>query len=253
MSLLPWLLLFTAWLFWTIQSKIASRKFIKEIHKQELLDLQNKTKGKIRTTQFIIMFLIYPNILAVMFTMFNCYEMDGVNYLVEYMIVQCYKGTHLYLVLFLVIPTIIIFGLGTPFSTFYILYKKRNILEHEKVQKELGFLFNGYRRKTYYWEAYIMIRKVIIVFVLTYLSTKGKTYQLLVIFLILSICLAIQGAWKPFIEPNLNRIEVFSILASFITIYAGYYFVVGDESDKYSEGSRQQFEALQVYNTIFLV
>ena len=252
-SAIPWGLIITTWIIWEIVYRTKSKGLKEPDDGAEIHHISLQVKSMRSTTAFVMMFLIHPTLLSVLFSMFNCYEIDGVEYLVSNMETECYTGLHLILLLVITVPSIIFFGLGIPFASFIVLFHKRDSLENERVQKELGFLFNGYRPRTYFWESYIMVRKLVIVFVLTYLSTKGKIYQLLVVFLLLSVCLAIQGAFQPFREKNFNTIEILSILASFFTIYAGYYFVVGNDPGDYSVGSRKQFKSLEFYNVVFLL
>ena len=70
-------------------------------------------------TSFIVCFIIYPSIMKIMFDMMNCHEVQGVLYLVNSMNDVWYEGTHMILVLTVVLPTILLFGLGTPLASYF--------------------------------------------------------------------------------------------------------------------------------------
>ena len=141
---------------------------------------------------------------------------------------EWYKGTHLILLLSVVLPTILLFGLGVPLSSFFALKKIRSKLDDDENKVWYGFLYSGYRKKYYYWESVSMIRKVIFVFILTYYSTRGNIYQILLVIMIQSIWIIIQVNSNPYIDRRYNRLETISYIAGFVTVFAAYYFVVGE-------------------------
>eukprot|EP00345_Euplotes_harpa_P013650 CAMPEP_0168353948 /NCGR_PEP_ID=MMETSP0213-20121227/23576_1 /TAXON_ID=151035 /ORGANISM="Euplotes harpa, Strain FSP1.4" /LENGTH=534 /DNA_ID=CAMNT_0008365699 /DNA_START=1045 /DNA_END=2649 /DNA_ORIENTATION=+ len=146
-----------------------------------------------------------------------------------------------------------IWGLGIPIYAIKIMHQNKANLDSQKVKNELGYLYNGYTYKAYYWEEYIMIRKMMITSVSTFLATKGKIYQTLVVLMMLALFLALQALMKPFHSANFNRLELFSLLASFMTIFAGYFFLSGVSSGEESSASNNDFVLLEEYKIVFFI
>lgn len=120
--------------------------------------------SRMTTTNIVMLFLIHPTLVKVMFDMFNCDKIEGEERLVRDLNTICYQGLHLWLVVGVTIPAIIIWGFGIPLTAVSLLWKNKDKLDDEKVQKELGYIYSGYKYKAYYWEEYIIIRKMIIIF-----------------------------------------------------------------------------------------
>ena len=77
--------------------------------------------------------------------------------------IVCYHGAHYYWSYCVALPGIIVWGLGIPLFALALLARSRNELKTLKLKQELGFLYNGYKIKYYYWEIFIMYRKVMMV------------------------------------------------------------------------------------------
>jgi len=92
-------------------------------------------------------------------------------------------------------------------------------------RERLGFLFNGYKLKYYYWEIIIMYRKIAIIFISIFLRVLGTMTQALVVFLLLIVFLALTGKIMPFNTQSLNDMELLSLTTSMMTIYCGLYFL----------------------------
>jgi hypothetical protein len=74
-------------------------------------------------------------------------------------------GSHYFWSFSVALPSIIVWGLGIPFFAFVLMNRSRNKLHTIFMKEQLGFLYNGYRKKFYYWEVIIMYRKIAMVFI----------------------------------------------------------------------------------------
>ena len=92
-------------------------------------------------------------------------------------------------------------------------------------KEKFGFLYNGYKRKDYYWEIIIMYRKILSIFVSVFLNRIGVIVQALVILIILVVFMQMNSMKRPFIARALNDIEDLSLMTSVITIYCGLFFI----------------------------
>lgn len=145
------------------------------------------------------------------------------------------------MVIFLTVPAIVVWGFGIPISAARLLYINKSKLDTEDVQLTLGYIYSGYTYKAYYWEQYIMIRKMVLIFVSTFFATKGKLFQALVILMLLALFCVYHASAQPFQSIALNRLEMYSLFASFITIYAGYFFMAGVSASEMTSTSYNDF------------
>lgn len=89
---------------------------------------------------------------------------------------------------------LLLWSIGTPLLSFYLLYRKRKDLYTKVLKKKFGFLYNGYSPRAYYWETSVTLRKLLIAFVSIFLTMKGTMLQSLVLaaILVTSIFLTIR-------------------------------------------------------------
>ena len=174
-------------------------------------------------------FLIHPNIIKTIFVSFSCEKIDDDLLLEIDMSQQCWTGDHLMYVLTVSLPSLIIWGIGMPALAIIMLrrYYVANSLFEVRTLSIYGFLYNGYRFSTYYWEIIILYRKCLIVFILVFLGLVSIQVQALVALLIMMVSLGFHMKRLPFDKPNLNMLESQSIIAASITIYCGLYYLSG--------------------------
>jgi len=82
------------------------------------------------------------------------------------------------------IPGVLLYATGIPVVAGYLLYNARDRLDEPRVVATLGFLQEGYKRESYFWEVVIMIRKMLVALVVVFLEPWGarmQTYAALVI------------------------------------------------------------------------
>ena len=96
----------------------------------------------------------------------------------------CYKGQHIWMVMFVSVPGLILWAFGIPFFALQQLTKFFKGVEDSKVYSNpnlhvtmadrfglrFGFLTSGYQKKYYYWEVFLILRKTVIVLLITFLA-----------------------------------------------------------------------------------
>jgi hypothetical protein len=82
-------------------------------------------RGKFTSTLVILLFLVQPNIAQMMFLSFNCYEVDTNIRLKENIESVCYAGEHLFYLLTVIIPSVILWAIGIPLFAIFLLYINR--------------------------------------------------------------------------------------------------------------------------------
>ena len=120
---------------------------------------------------------------------------------------------------------LLVWALGIPLGACLILFKKRKLLSSKSTKEMYGFLYNGYRLEAYYWESVTMFRKLGMIFISVFLRSIGTIVQAFSVFLLLLAFTLITMHKKPFRERDLNNLEVLSLIASGVSIYAGFFFL----------------------------
>jgi hypothetical protein len=222
------------WSIWAIYKK--DRKFI-EI---ELVATVN-----------ILFFFIHPKISEIYLSIFSCRIIEGEGYfLIENLDTECWKGDHLFYALTVALPCVVIWIIGAPFAL--LMYMTRNSRELSNITMKLrfGFLYNGYKLSTYYWEFVILYRKILIIMIMVFLSSFSVDIRALAILIVLGISYLHQNIIEPYTHDILNELEKRGILVATLSVYCGLYFLSDDINDRAKLGL---FVVIMVVNAYFLV
>ena len=123
------------------------------------------------------------------------------------------------------VPALVIWGFGIPAFVWIVLARNKQDLDLVETREKYGFLYNGYKKKYYYWESINMYRKIAVIFVSVFLKLAGVITQALVIFLVLILFLILNIKLMPFTFQALNDMEMISIITTMLTIYCGLFFI----------------------------
>jgi len=138
----------------------------------------NKTPGKLNTrwnaTFAIVIFLFLPTLVQTILNMFNCKVYDGETRMVKDLQVQCYKNLHTFVAIIGGVTGFLCVGMGIPTAILYMMCRDRDRLETISVKEKFGFLFNGYKWQSFYWEIIIMYRKILMILISVFLNRIGK-------------------------------------------------------------------------------
>ena len=142
----------------------------------------------------------------------------------------------------IVVPSLIIWGFGIPAFAWLVLSRNKENLDDIETREKYGFLYNGYKKKYYYWESVNMYRKISIIFVSVFLRVSGVITQALVIFLVLIVFLILNITLVPYTFKSLNDMEMMSIITSMLTIYCGLFYL-SDNPEVYNSSDSSVQEA----------
>lgn len=140
------------------------------------------------------------------------------------------------------VPSLIIWGFGIPAFAWIILARNKENLDNIETREKYGFLYNGYRKKYYYWESVNMYRKISIIFISVFLRVAGVITQALVVFIVLILFLILNIKLLPFTFKALNDMEMLSIITSMLTIYCGLFYL-SDNPEVYNSSDSGVQEA----------
>jgi hypothetical protein len=90
-------------------------------------------------------------------------EIDGVSRLKEDLEIICWQSDHLFFFYIAVLPSILFWVIGIPLSAFFFLSKSKQKLKIYQIKSKFGFIFNGYKSRSFFWEIFIIFRKVLMV------------------------------------------------------------------------------------------
>jgi hypothetical protein len=186
-------------------------------------------KDDLIATVIILLFLIHPNIVEHLFSTFSCTELEPGEYWIRKNYdIRCWDNEHTYYIYRVVLPGILVWGLGVPAVCLAVCMKNRRKLNNISFRFKFGFLLNGYCKNYYYWEFFILYRKLLIIFCSAFLSSISVHIQALSICILLLASLYIHQKHRPFYNNELNEMERRSTMVAIGTIYSGMYYMTRD-------------------------
>ncbi len=152
--------------------------------------------------------LLYPTLTRYTFLLFSCRTLVGEQglFLREDLAMRCYDGAHLYWTVGLGLPSLLIYVLGFPLAKFVAVYKRRHRLEDDHTKAKYGFLINGFKPSTYYWEVVVDARKLLMSAIAVFLENERNYVKTIVVVLlcVASYCLQVLLAC-PASAPHETR------------------------------------------------
>ena len=93
-----------------------------------------------------------------------------------------------------------------------------------------GFLSSGYQKQYYFWEVFLILRKTVIVLLITFLAPISSGVQSLSTIIVLVSFSIVHLRIQPFYDKKLNNLEAYSLAVLIITIYFGLFYQASKES-----------------------
>ncbi|CAG9324278.1 unnamed protein product [Blepharisma stoltei] len=203
------------------------------------------------STGIILLFLIHPSVVRKMFASMNCTEINpGEYWLEENLDIRCWNYDHIVYVTTISLPSIILWGIILPTVCLINIIRNRSRLSDLGVRLRYGFLFNGYKDNHYFWEFIILYSKIILICCSVFLARVSLKIQAIIVAILYSIYLRLQYSNNPYIEPNLNQMELRSRIVCAATIWSGLYYLMGSLSD---EAGYFFFTIIVIANCYFLI
>ena len=105
------------------------------------------------------------------------------------------------------------------------LKEKKPFLDNQNVIERYGFLYNGFSRRSYYWEVVSIIRKEIVAGISALLIQEGTLVQCFLLLVVLFVFNLLVIKVKPYERPLLNSFELYSLQVLIITVFCGIIFL----------------------------
>ena len=222
--LLPVFFAFVLAIFWKIY--FAVKKWKNQGFQYDFITFMNYVWG----STLIVAFNIQPMVLKAAFFLFECqniYRTDSPQYhLVQDYNVECWTSSHLLWVVTTGVITISLWGLIMPLIIFInVKRKKQRILRFEGTGAlKYSFIVFGYREEVYYWEFVILIRKYLVLIIITSVAGFSKGSQFILIMFVILVASLLHNKYQPYESPKLNQLETVSLFSIQIFVVACLYF-----------------------------
>ena len=185
----------------------------------------------------LMTFLAYPMLTRLTLSTLKCPWVGGQMWLMADLQEPCFQGRHMFHVLALTVPQLIIYVIGLPLIS--VIFITRNIknLHQKSFYTRYGLLYLGYRDERAWWEGIVAIRKVAIVSISTFGTLLGVVdiqafLGLLVVFL--SIVAHLVGMPFDLQKENtkmLHHLEFVALTVCWMTFWGGLLFFLGHEKN----------------------
>ena len=143
---------------------------------------------------------------------------------------KCFSTDHLFWILTVACPLLILWVVGAPLLALVILFKNRKDLDQGYIKSYMLVLYQGLKPKVFYWEFINTLRKVLILVLAVFLSTQSSFYQILWSVLILYLILRIQIRLKPYKYEENNFLEQHATNSGILTILCWIIFTQQDHN-----------------------
>jgi len=216
-GLMPLISILIAGCFW----------FIIYIVKKYRDGVEINIKQNIRVTFFIIVYLMYPSISNLSFSLFNCFSFDdNVSYMRRDFKIKCKTNDHLKMALSIGIPYILVWVIAFPVYIFRKLKSLRDNFNDKDVITSYGLFFIGLHDKAFFWEIVVTnARKLAFIICSTLFSSSSAIFKALIGSMVLFLQMQLLHYYNPYIDPRFNTIEHLAIYASMFTVFAGLFFL----------------------------
>lgn len=203
------------------------------------------------TTVVVIMFLIHPSVTQQTFYLFSCKKIGARSddyYLYADLSEQCWTPTHLTFCFMLGLPMFIVYAIGIPLAGVYFVHRNKDALREERVRRKYAFLYKSFRPECYWWSGVVAARKIGILIVASFFSTNAHVQALLTI-LVIVMAMMMEIRFLPFKKFVAQRLELMSLVTSFVTFYCGQFGFVQNLSPFVSNVAAG---AILAFNFLFL-
>ncbi|KAL4467834.1 hypothetical protein ABPG74_013169 [Tetrahymena malaccensis] len=169
------------------------------------------------TSIFYIILLFQNKIVNMLVEVFNRREIDGEVYMKVNLQYRFYDDQHEKYFKYMIFPSLVFWTLGVILSILIILLKSRKNLQKVQSQFNFGFLYGEYKEDCFYWELLRIFTRIGISMSCNFYHQIPKVSCMLM-FLVLVIYLIILYFKKPFIQRQLNNLELLSTLICMMTV-----------------------------------
>ncbi|CAI2383343.1 unnamed protein product [Moneuplotes crassus] len=177
-----------------------------------------------------IVFIFHPTLISQFLSTLQCVKVDSDDFrMLMHMEFKCYSSDHLKWIFLVGFPILLIWVIGMPAIAFFILLRKKRLLEFPEEQKNLLVLYQGLRSRKFYWELINTFRKFIVISLNIFMEEYNPYYRILCIILSLTIIARMQERLRPYKIDSNNKIEMLCVITIILTLYCTLVFIPKNE------------------------
>lgn len=168
----------------------------------------------------VLLFLVLPRVSLESFRLLACrtLESDDESFLTADPRISCSSAQYLAFGLGIGLGSIMVWVIAAPAAVMLLLYRRRKKLGEVKTLYKLGFLYSGYSRRTWFWEAVVYVRKTLAALIAVW---QDPVEQIRAGLLVVFFALLLHARYKPFLRAKrLDRLETASLLSSYAVLFA---------------------------------
>eukprot|EP01016_Furgasonia_blochmanni_P000956 TRINITY_DN10321_c0_g1_i2.p1 TRINITY_DN10321_c0_g1~~TRINITY_DN10321_c0_g1_i2.p1 ORF type:complete len:420 (+),score=-3.46 TRINITY_DN10321_c0_g1_i2:125-1384(+) len=182
---------------------------------------------KMLASMIIIVFILQPSLVKIVFQAMSCLTLEnGPNLIKRAPYLLCYDETHVKWIIFLYIPTLLIWILIFPLFALSVIHRNRKQLDTPRMKLKYLFLYNGYTSDRYYWEFITMYRKILMGLIVVFISDQLLFLKCMLLLMLLFLSILLQVRCRPYIKNELNQVDLTATTVSVVTLYAGIFYVI---------------------------
>jgi len=179
---------------------------------------RKRSRRKFWKLTLFTVFLLYPGVSSVIFSLFVCKEVDGVDYMVTDFTIRCHDDRW-FKFLGPAVVMILIYPVGVPAFMFYLLRRYRKRLMSAAVRVQLGFLYEAYNLEMWYFELVDMAHKLIMTSLLAFMDVS---FQMPAGMIVATIYLGIILLGRPYLRKGDDRLHLFAQTEIYLIVLAGF-------------------------------
>jgi hypothetical protein len=188
---------------------------------RRLMDFKREKRRFWKMTLFT-MFLIYPHVSSSVLRFFSCEQINGVWYLYEDFTLECYTpeyNSYYPMVIFFVL----LYPLGVPAFFMYELNRYHKRFGELDIKMQLGFLFEPYSSKVWYFEIIEMTYKIAMTGLLAFLP---GAYQMPTAMCLCVVFLLVLLLGKPYHRSSDEQLHMLCQVETLLLVSAGHIILV---------------------------
>jgi hypothetical protein len=193
--------------------------------------------------------IMYPGLCTRIFQVFKCTNFDGhpVQILQADYSIECFGDSHSPKIV-LACVFMVIYVIGVPISVWTLLWLHKKHLydpsqpKHQKVRREFGTLFEQYEPKFWYYECFVLVKKMLLTGAMMVVA-PGSTAQLLIAILIVLFFMLCVFKLAPFEDAVDDWMSFLTSLQLMLTLLIGFAMMEDQSGGEYN---RETMDALLI-------
>ncbi|CAD8162326.1 unnamed protein product [Paramecium pentaurelia] len=194
-----------------------------------------KDNFKIRVVSNILLCLYiinYSGLIKLLGSIISQREIANQQYVQGDVSLRYNTDSHFWWMAYFIVPLLVIFGALIPLSLFLLIVLKKEKMDQSKLRGHICYLFNEYEKQCQYWEEIKLLKKAVLILILTYFETN-----ILLKASFLGLCLLcyqlLSVKKRPYIISKLNHLDLQSGQICSISIFLATFKYVSEEQNNY--------------------